>query len=514
MRGEALKSNVGLHGGHPGRGSEAAALRLENRRLRDDNDRLNAEHGELRAKNDLLDAANKKLRLENEELRARLSLNSGNSSKPPSTDGLGRGRVGKQRGLREKSGKRPGGQPGHPGNCLKQVEAPDRTVQCRPQVCGHCGVRLPHDGGGVGERRQVFDIPPPPQIEVTEFQRIDIICPHCHGGNSGMFPDNVNGPVQYGDNISATIVSLTHGNSVAIKRAADFVNDSVLGVRVSTGTICNLLERCWVGLSLWLLMVKLALQNASSVNFDETGIHINGKIYWLHSASTEWLTYLYLHPRRGSQGSDSAGVLPAFHGVATHDCWSPYFNYDACSHNLCRAHLLREMIAIGKEAGEFTWAGQMKSLLKEMKFEVDSAGAAGLDAVAPEIIADIGKRYDDILALAASQHPSKEGGYWARKAFNLAKRLREHRGEVLCFLEDVAIPFDNNQAERDIRGSKVKMKVSGCFRSVEGGEYYAALESYLSTARKNGVGQIEAIKMLLAGKPYFPPAMRTDGGAD
>lgn len=514
MRGEALKSNRILDGEPLDHGSEAPALRLENRRLRDDNERLDAVNRQLRAENDHLSAANKKLRVENEELRARLSLNSGNSSKPPSTDGLNRGRVGKQRSLREKSGRRPGGQPRHPGSCLKQVESPDKTVQCRPQVCGHCGARLPHDGGVVGERRQVFDIPPPPQIEVTEFQRIDITCPHCHGGNSGTFPDNVNGPAQYGDNVSATIVSLTHGNSVAIKRAADFVNDSVRGVHVSTGTICNLLERCWAGLSLWLLMVKLALQDTSAAHFDETGIHINGKIYWLHSASTEYLTYLYLHAKRGAQGSDSAGVLPAFHGVATHDCWSPYFNYDTCSHNLCRAHLLREAIAIERAAGEFTWVGQMKSLLKEMKLEVDNAGAAGLDAVAPEIIADIGKRYDDILELAASQHPSKEEGYWARKAFNLAKRLREYRREVLCFLEDVAIPFDNNQAERDIRVSKVKMKVSGCFRSVEGGEYYAALESYLSTARKNGVGQIEAIKMLLAGKPYFPPSMRVDGGTD
>lgn len=410
--------------------SWSVALRLENRRLRNENERLSTE--------------NKKLRDENAKLKAMLSANSGNSSKPPSTDGLKRETIRKARSLREKSGKRPGGQAGHSGHNLKQVETPDKTVQCRPQTCQHCGLFLPQEGGQVGEKRQMFDIPPPPQIEVTEFQRIDILCPHCHSKNSGTFPDDVNGPVQYGSNISAEMVSLTHGNKVALKRTADFINDSVQGVHVSPGTICNLLERCWTELSLWLMMIKIALQEAPIAHFDETGIHVNGKLYWLHNASTSKLTYIYLHAKRGSRGSDGAGVLPVFHGVATHDCWSAYFNYDSCSHNLCRAHLLRELIAVEKGNANFTWAKQMKTLLKEIKLEVDTVGAAGIEAVAPETIANIRERYDTILTLAFCQHPEKTEGYWARKAYNLAKRLEKYREEVLCFLEDVAIPFDNN----------------------------------------------------------------------
>jgi len=441
------------------------------------------------------------LRLENEGQKARLNLNSTNSSKPPSSDGL-RNPRGKERSLREKTGRKPGGQVGHPGKTLIQADTPDEVVACRPETCAHCGEPLDGVHGGDDRRRQVFEVPAPRPLVVTEYLEKVVECPHCRHRNRGGFPAGVKAAAQYGPGFNAEAVFLTHGNMVSISRAAEILNERY-ACNVSQGTICKIHESCQASLPAWTEQVKAMLRVEDFLFFDETSLKVDKALRWLHSAGSEFLTLLTLHKKRGKEGTEASGVMPGYAGTATHDCWKSYFSYESCEHNICRAHLLREL----KELTAFAWlkwpAPMMKWLL-DVKKAVEEARAKGMKALAHKRRDAFVREYDRILAGAFEQTPVKTKSYPVKKSFNLASRLKERRALVLSNIFNTDVPFDNNQAERDVRRSKVKQKVSGCFRSVAGAEQYAVVESYLSTARKNGMGQLAALTALFKGQPFIP----------
>ena len=456
----------------------------------------------LEAENATLRERVAKLEIENAELRARLKKDSATSSKPPSSDGYLK-RPLKTKSLRGKSAKKPGGQPGHKGTTLRKSDTPTNIILHTACDCIHCGGSLA--GGKVvnGESRQVFDIPPPPPIVVDEHVVLMTECPNCHMMTAGVFPEGVNAPVQYGPRVKALTVDLVQGNMVAIKRCVGLVA-SISGMHISTGTVVKFLIECADGLEPWRKSVLGMLIKSAIVHFDETGLRCLGKLHWLHSASTEFLTLLHVHKKRGTEGSDAGGILPFFEGIATHDCWGAYFRYLSCKHNPCRVHFLRELEALIKNWKGQPWAEAMKLLLLEMKDAQDEARRKGKRNVAPICIVIFENRYESILDLAFAENPETPAGKVCKDAFNLALRLKKLQAETISFLWDVAIPFGNNQAEQDVRMAKVKSKVSGCFRSFEGTSAFATVRSYISTATKNGIDTFHALVCAFEGKPFLP----------
>ena len=438
----------------------------------------------LEAENALLRADNAALRIKVAELEARLKKNSNTSSKPPSSDGYQK-RPPKTKSLRGKSGKKPGGQPGHTGANLRKSDTPTNIILHIACDCVHCGGSL--EGGKVinGERRQVFDIPPPPPVNVEEHIVQMTECPFCLKMTSGVFPEGVNATVQYGPRIKALTVDIVHGNMVSVKRCAALV-ESITGMHLSTGTVVKFLFECADGLEPWRNSVLGMIIRSAIAHFDETGIRCLGKLHWLHSASTAFLTLQHVHRRRGKEGSDAGGILPLFEGNASHDCWGAYFRYLSCQHNPCRVHFLRELENLIENWKGQSWAKAMKTLLLEMRDSHDEARRKGKKMVAPVDIVIFGRRYDKILDLAFNENPDMPVGKACKDAFNLALRLKKLQAETISFLWDVSLPFGNNQAEQDVRMVKVKSKVSGCFRSFEGASAFATVRSYISTATKNG----------------------------
>ncbi|MGH2670208.1 MAG: IS66 family transposase, partial [bacterium] len=247
---------------------------------------------------------------------------------------------------------------------------------------------------------------------------------------------------------------------------------------------------------------------AEVAHFDETGAHLGGKTFWLHVASTPRLTFYAAHPKRGREAMDELGVLPAFRGRAVHDGLTSYGQYQDCTHALCNAHHLRELTFVEEQLKQ-AWANELKTLLLEIKQAVDEARERGLVAVAAKAKADFLSRYDAILADGARANPpppptGKRGRPKRGKAGSLVDRLRTHKAETLAFLEDFAVPFDNNQAERDIRMTKVRQKISGGFRTTSGADRFCRIRGYISTLRKQGIPIFAALANALSGTPPMP----------
>jgi transposase len=254
--------------------------------------------------------------------------------------------------------------------------------------------------------------------------------------------------------------------------------------------------------------IQKGLRAAKIAHFDETGMRVGARLHWLHSASTKTLTHYFCHARRGKEGSDAAGVLPHFLGRAVHDGWSSYARY-ACSHSLCNAHHLRELTPFA-EAGE-EWAAGLKTLLLEMKAAVDRARERGLKRLALMLECRLLARYRKLLAAGYAAHPppahpprDKRGRPKQGVARSLLLRLDRHRDAVLAFLYDFNVPFDNNQAERDVRMTKVRQKVSGGFRTHDGASDFCVMRGYISTLRKQKIHVLPALEQVFRGNPVYP----------
>jgi transposase len=437
-----------------------------------------------------------------EAVEGQLSKNSKNSSKPPSGDGFEK----RTKSLRGKSEKRSGGQAEHPGHTLEWSDEVDEILEHRLEQCAGCGESLVTVPAQSVYARQVHDLPPI-ELRVMEH-RVEVKCCECCGlKNESQFPEFVSNVVQYGPRLKGVMVYLMEGQLLPAERTVDVLRE-VMGVEVSGGTLYNTRAQCFQELAPISAEIKTALLASEVVHFDETGLRVNGKLWWLHVASTSGLTYYFIHPKRGRAAMEEMGILLAYAGKALHDGWQSYFVY-ACAHFLCNAHHLRELQFI-LERYQQAWAYQMSLLLVTIYGQVEAAKAAGQVALPPEQLQAFESRYQAILDEGFKANPKlapppesakRRGRPKQSPARNLLERLQSHSDSVLGFMRDFAVPFDNNQAERDIRMMKLKQKISGSFRSSDGAIMFARIRGYLSTLRKQGQNVLDALIDLFARKP-------------
>ena len=432
------------------------------------------------------------LEAENAELRRRLGLDSTNSHKPPSSDGYSKKTVAP--GLPKEKGRRNGGQEGHSGRTLQSVASPDRIEVHRPGQCLCCGrIFTPDEPYAVIQSRQVFDLPQP-KLEVTEHQIGQITC--CGVAQCGGYPAGVNATVQYGSGVRALMTLLSVDHKMPLEQISQLFVD-LYGYDLNSSTILDVLERGFIQAAPLEAATMTRLQETEVVHFDETGLRVAGKLYWLHTASTSDHTHLFLHPNRGRLALTSpASVLNEFTGVAVHDCWSPYFKFTKARHVLCGAHLLRELNGL-KEGGS-RWAAAMHQFLLDLYHSPRPILA----------VDEVQGPYQALLKQADQEEPPPQprprGKPKQTPGRNLLDRLRTHQDGVLAFALETGIPFTNNQAERDLRPAKVKLKVSGSFRTVQGACVYARLQAVISTFRKQGTGVFVRLREL-----FSPPAATT-----
>jgi transposase len=429
------------------------------------------------------------------ELERRLGLNSSNSGKPPSSDGLKK--PARVSSLRERSGKKPGGQKGHKGETLRQVADPNEVVNHYPPACSMCGVGLDPKTSVGHSARQVFDLPQPQPLVVTEHRAHDCQCPACGVKTRALFPDGVNAPVQYGARITAFVIYLLHYQLLPENRLAALMAD-LFGVKVAAATIARMSRTCAERLQGFVATVRDLVAGAPVKHMDETGFRIGGKTQWLHVASTALLTFYRVCAKRGS-------LLANVVGIVVHDHWKPYYTIEGVLHALCNAHHLRELKAL-VEIEKEEWARKMQRLLRRACHVTNSARERGVP-LRPRLIACFEGRYDAILAEGLAFHEAqlplvraviKGGGKRRgcaprRTGHNLLLRLAKRKEDTLRFLRDPTVPFTNNQAERDGRMMKLRQKISGGFRSLQGALDFALIRSFVSTARKQDWNIIDAL---------------------
>lgn len=437
-------------------------------------------------------------------LRDQLAKDSHNSGKPPSSDGLKKPKTKSQR----QKGQHPkGGQPGHKGGTLNMVGNPDHIAAHPVDVCPHCQTDLSIVEVTGYERRQVFDIPPI-RIEVTEHQAVVKQCPCCHKEVKGDFPDSVTQPTQYGPHILAQASYLNNYHFIPLARTEEVLTD-IYGQSPSESVIMAANRRLASATQGSLVSIKEQLVAARVVNFDESGLRAIGKLHWLHVASTPGLTHYHVHEKRGKEGMAAGDILPRFQGYAVHDHWAAYLAFGQGQHTFCNAHHLRELEFIHEQYQQ-SWAVDMAQLLRDIHQEVKATPLPAMSLPADRLL-HYSAAYDKILAdgLAVNPPPTdpppkKRGRPKQTPPKNLLDRLQTHKTGVLAFMADFDIPFDNNLAEQDIRMMKVKQKVSGTFRTKEGADTFAAIRSYISTARKQGHNAITAVYDAFVGHPFMP----------
>ena len=442
-----------------------------------------------------------RLEAEVAELKRRLGQNSQNSSRPPSSDSPFVKPAPKS--LRRKSGRRPGGQPGHPGSTLERVADPDSVVRHEPGPCAGCGAGLAEAVEVGVERRQEFDLPPM-TVRVIEHQLVSRRC-GCGVTTCGAAPDGVTAPVQYGPRITAIILYLYVGQFLSKKRTAQALAE-LFGTPVSEGTVVTMTRRAADGLDGFLNVVGDRIADADVAGFDETGLRVAGTLHWVHCARTGKYTLITCHAKRGRAGIDAAGVLGRFQGIAVHDAWAPYDTYADVEHQLCCAHALRELQAVAEAApanAPWCWATQAADALVAMQTLVTEAIAAGTDTVEADALATQVHLYRSAAQLGITQTAGRSDAVM-KKHNALARRLIDRQADYLRFTTDWRIPADNNGSERDIRMIKLRQKVSGCLRSLTGAQQFCAIRSYLSTTAKHGRHFFDTLVMLAEGRPWLP----------
>ncbi|MDQ2790998.1 MAG: IS66 family transposase [Actinomycetota bacterium] len=441
------------------------------------------------------------LKTEVAELRRQLGQTSRNSSKPPSSDSPFVKPAPKS--LRRRSGRKPGGQPGHRGSTLAQVADPIERLRHEPGPCSGCGADLAEAPEVSMERRQVFDLPPI-TVRVTEHQLIERRC-ECGVTTCGTAPEGVTAPVSYGPRITAIILYLYVGQFLSKKRTAGALAE-LFGTPVSEGTVATMTKRAADGLGEVLGHITDRVADAGVAGFDETGLRVAGTLHWVHCARTGKYTVITCHPKRGTKGIDDAGVLGRFRGVAVHDAWAPYDTYADIEHQLCCAHALRELAGVADAApsdADWCWAGQAADALVAMQKLVAEAVAAGADNVDADALDKQVALYRSAAQIGITQTAARSSKVM-KKHNALARRLLDRQDDYLRFTTDWRIPADNNGSERDIRMIKLRQKVSGCLRTLTGAKQFCAIRSYLSTAAKHGKHFFDTLVMLAEGQPWLP----------
>jgi len=435
-------------------------------------------------------------------LEDRLNQDSHNSHQPPSSDKPGRQRTHSQR---KRSGKPSGGQVGHPGQTLVPVAEPEQVVAHTPETCAGCGQALSAVPVTGCERRQVFDLPQP-RLEVTEHQARTKVCPACATVTPATFPAGVTQAVQYGPRVKAIGVYLQTYQLLPYERTAEALQD-LFGVALSEGTLDTSQTTAYTALAPVETAIGEALKQAEVVHVDETSARVENERAWVHVLSTAQLTFYAWHPKRGGEALRAIGLLLLCLGRRVHDAWATYLTLPGL-YALCNAHLLRELTAIFEQTGQ-TWAARLAQLLRNMKTAVATAQAAGQAELVPRQRAGFEAAFSRLVAEGQRANPAapstgQRGRVKQSPAYNLLARLVTHRVAVLAFLHDFRVPFDNNQAERDLRMLKVKLKVSGCFRSAHGAARFCRIRGYISTLRKQKASVLDGLTSLFTGSPYMP----------
>ena len=435
------------------------------------------------------------------ELRRQLGQNSQNSSRPPSSDSPFVKPA--PRSLRRRSGRKPGGQPGHPGSTLPLVDNPNERKRHEPGPCTGCGADLSGAPEVGTERRQVFDLPAI-QVRVTEHQLIARRC-LCGTTTCGIAPQGVTGPVQYGPRITAIILYLYVGQFLSKKRTAAALAE-LFDTPISDATVATIARRSAGDLDGFLTEIGDRIAEAEVAGFDETGLRVAGKLHWVHCARTNRYTLITCHPKRGRDGINAAGVLGRFGGVAVHDAWAPYDTYLDVEHQLCCAHALRELTAVTETAptdADWCWATQAANALIDLQKLVVEAITTDAEQPDPDMLDQHTRLYRSAVQIGITTTAARTTTVM-RKHNALARRLRDRRDDYLRFTSDWRIPPDNNGSERDIRMIKLRQKISGCLRTLTGAEQFCAIRSYLSTAAKHGQNLFDTLVMLAEGRPWTP----------
>jgi transposase len=458
---------------------------------------LKAQVGRLQAEASDLRGHNFQLQRRNAELETLVAKDSHNSSRPPSTDPPWAKRT---RSLRRPSGRRSGGQAGHHGETLRPSERPHRTVEHRPQECWGCHASLDSAQVLRHRRQQVVEVVPA-KVKVTEHRLAVLRCRACGRTTKGEFPDAVRSGVQYGPGVKARVLYLQQYQLLPYARTAEAMRE-LFGCQLSAGTVANIVRECSDGLLETELKIKRGLRRSPVIHADETGLRVNKRLAYVHVASTPRLTHYAAASHRGRTAIDGINLLPRYRGTCVHDGLLAYTYYDRCRHALCGVHLLRELTYFDEVSAESkAWAAPLRELLLEMKSEVEQARAGGEKRLSAERLAELSESYDRLVAEGLRAQPPPEVPEQVRRqARNLLLRMERRKDEVLRFLTDFSVPFDNNQAERDLRMVKLQQKTSGCFRTEEGALRFCRIRSYISTIRKQGRGVLPALEGAFRGK--------------
>lgn len=447
------------------------------------------------------------------ELGALVGKDSHNSSLPPSSDPPG---VRRTRSLRRRMGRKAGGQAGHRGSTRQPESCPDEVVTHVPVECHACGAPLDSVEATRVARRQLIEVPPI-RLHVTEHRGETRRCASCGAETKAPFPAHVTAPVCYGPGLRARAAYLHKYQLLPVARTSEALSD-LFGCAVSPGTVDRMTAECAEALSDAEAGIKDAVTAAPVIGADETGLRVAGQSHWMHVARTDHLTHYAYSPRRGKEAMDSIGILPAYTGTVVSDALCAYRQYRESRHGLCGAHLLRELTYIKETCAEQQqWTEPLAKLLLEIKAAGEKVRSGGGRELSEEQRAKFFRRYDRLVARAARLNPPVPRGSPPAKGIPkakvekparrkspapaLAKRLRECREEILRFMTDLTVPFDNNGSERDLRMIKLAQKTSGCFRTPGGAERFCRIRSYLSSARKQKQPLLTALELAFAGQP-------------
>ena len=438
------------------------------------------------------------LELRVKELESQRDQNSRNSSRPPSTDW----KKSKPAFPRVPGGKI-GGKKGHDGGTLKMVAQVDKVTPHQLDVCRYCGKVHYQEPLSVYARRQVFDIPLP-RIEVTEHQVLTWTCCGCHGENRGEFPADVTSATQYGPRLQTMSVLLNNAYNIPRNKVQQIFKD-LYGVTLNEGTLQRQQESAYQALAVDEAHIKACLSQSPVVHFDETGFYVGTERHWEHVASNERYTYLFVHKQRGAAAHEThLSILPNFKNWAVHDCWASYFLYNLCQHGTCGSHLLRELTALIEQGSK--WAKECHEFLLDLYHRSQK----GQSRIPQQQHRKTLREYQNLLKQADQEEPlpippkvvagkKPRGKPKKTKGRNLFDRLNKYQDAVLAFAFHTIVPFTNNQAERDIRPTKTKMKVSGCFRTIDGAKIYARVQSFVSTVRKLQFNPFNELYTVLTG---------------
>ena len=423
------------------------------------------------------------------ELERSATLDSNNSCKPPSSDGLRKpnGKKDKDKkkrtnSLREKSGRKSGGQPGHEGNTLKQVADPDEIIDILPEQCPNCQTEFSLENSTGCVHRQVFDLPPPPPPLVVEYRRHTCKCAGCGDEFKGQFPADVTAPVQYGKRVASYVTYYQTSQVVPGNRLVEILRD-MHGMKASEATVMKMIGDSAQRLKpvYDLLQKKIAGDPNITTHLDETGFRTEEKLHWVHTTSSKTMSHFRVGNSRGDILLDLAGNV-------IHDCYAPYWKILGVKHGTCNFHITRELKALFEIDNE-PWAGEMRIILFDaLKLT---------DAIEERFYACLKKAiayHESLDPLVSPTDKKKRGRKKRRIGHNLAIRLLKFDESVLLFLHDLNVPFSNNEAERDLRMIKVRQKVSGCFRTKQGLENFCILRSIVETARKQGWDILETLQ--------------------